>query len=757
VAGGRFVVPRRSHVLYNPASLRDIEEPGASVEPEVLAANSAAMEARILKYEEQAKKNAKIAAKAAEENKFLRSEVKRTTKECRESTGHSRNLRTALAMSASEIRQHQERAREVADELTEQTERAATARSVVARNVLEAQARSVKHKTDLMQRFRQIAREINLVGAIEVQCNSCQSLALATFVAEQTGIDPEMPREEMERRVQAFMLTDDYRVPHQREFLFVRCSNGCYICVLCAGSMLGRRHVARGHNMVCPCTTCSGTVPSTGLCSLEQMAHNHEERMTLAQHMAYRDGPAAQELPVSNRPDLDRVWSLYQEIDLSLIGSLRCPQCFSSVQLPEFCAHITCTQCKTEFCSWCVQRIRSIDVHDTNRFAMVMQNFMLNTHMIMCQSLLWAMYWTHYDWSTPTSSEWATRSANSGNPWRFLVTSAALLRNYYGAIGTENDMPVAGQVREGHFQPHEHFAQSLPAELRDTFSNSGDWRPRFQSPTYHTNQGFARMWGGGRRAEEDTYANRMFWRRPRHVATQVDTYVNRDGVTVQGEISQVLGYAFEDYRRISSLILHFTVFCQNVEQWLYEQTVLARLQEGLCITPQRLADAFAFALRARHRLEANTPWQVLMAMRAHQLREGPMYGMPALEPDLAYAPFAHVYVREATRIVPVTRYKPYFDPIVRAARGHGPAGLDRQPWEGIPFINPMATSISDIAAAGVVYARVLLEQPEGMTLQTWEFSMTFHRRFVALMNEHMAQHEEGPMPPALQFERKPGM
>jgi len=161
--------------------------------------------------------------------------------------------------------------------------------------------------------------------------------------------------------------------------------------------------------------------------------------------------------------------------------------------------------------------------------------------------------------------------------------------------------------------------------------------------------------------------------------------------------------------------------------------------------------------RAHHRLEANVPWQVLMAMRAHQRRHGDMYNTAHLAPDPEHIPFPSMIIIDQSRTDPTMRLLPYFHTEVRTARGRLPFRLDRQPWEGIPFIHPGFTSIADTAQAGVVYNRVLLERPGAMPLQTWEFSMDFHRRFVALMDVYMVRQEEGDMPPVNRMDRRPGV
>ena len=76
---------------------------------------------------------------------------------------------------------------------------------------------------------------------------------------------------------------------------------------------------------------------------------------------------------------------------------------------------------------------------------------------------------------------------------------------------------------------------------------------------------------------------------------------------------------------------------------------------------------------------------------------------------------------------------------------------------GLPVHPPRLHLDRRHCAAGVVYNQVLLQRPGAMPLQEWEFSMDFHRRFVALMDVYMVRQEEGFMPPVNRMDRRPGV
>jgi len=269
------------------------------------------------------------------------------------------------------------------------------------------------------------------------------------------------------------------------------------------------------------------------------------------------------------------------------------------------------------------------------------------------------MYFTHFDWT----------GARPNNV-RHLVTLAALQRNFFGGVGSEHGRVVAGKLdTETGNQVFSHFFHNLPPDLRQLNSFDQRWRPNFPMPMNHMSPGFSRMWTD----------SRLPWRRRRWYREQQTHYmtvVNRHNpvsrrVEVQRNTHE--GYEYNMLRMMSAATLHFSHFQEILENWVYQYTITFRMGVGEGVILGRdLLGVFNFAQRVRHRLEANIPWQPLLAMREHQLRLGSVYvDTPSQAPSVDFAPFVPTWFVNTSGYNPRWNLRPYFHASVLAAHGVG--------------------------------------------------------------------------------------
>jgi len=461
------------------------------------------------------------------------------------------------------------------------------------------------------------------------------------------------------------------------------------------------------------------------------MAHTKEEADQLARHVNYVPEQNVQE---EVRPDLVRAWKVHDHLIQATNGTVCCPGCLTPGTFSEMCAHYTCDTCGAEFCAWCTHPSRSEAEGDDLRFPLLTVNpgAMTYAHTRMCHNLLWAMHFINY-WRHQTS------------PLAFckLVTAEALHNNFHGATSVEHGSSVTGIVRDNYLSVFDHWNLSVPGETH--LDHSDHLVPNCGVPVENLDPYFSQMWGDGN-AHNPTFVMRGNWRRNHFVE-------------VDDEVSVYFGYHVDSLRLISMSVVHFTQHCNNLENWLHQQIGLFK-RPSLGISRTRIKEIFEHARRLRCCYESLVPWQVLMAMRVHQLRLDPIYtdepaGSAGVKhPDISYVPFPHRWEMSGQTSVPVFKRKPYFN---EHGYREGENFFMRGPEMGFPFVNPHEISIRDLAQAGVVYKQLVRERKpnEWIEPQAWEFSMEFHERFMTEMHKYAATHEAGPMPPKLSLSRGP--
>ena len=633
-------------------------------------------------------------------------------------------------------------------------------------------------RNELLRVSVPIQRAIEVLPHNKVACSMCYSDRFRAFVTDIDQILPRISRADRDERIDEWRREDANNYEVHADFLTIRCTLGCYICISCSGRLLATSTRARATTILCPCCHCDGRVATTGDRSLSVMANNDLERSNLALHVAWvprlnaagalaAGGHAVVE--DSGRPEVNAVWLLLATIMLGIGGLAACPSCGQEISLPENCAHITCVWCKAHFCGWCLTRARSNHKMDGHVFGTGCQEYRVNKHAAMCHVLLWALYFSNFEFGTPRFDT---------NNFRYLVTPTALGNNIFGAHGTEGGSAVLGPRPSASMQWKSHWALALPRLLL-AFGVQEDWlSPSFRFPISHTDSPFSRMWGDGNSAWESGYA-RLPFRRPNYHRVPLPPWRRADvggrvGEMVINDVLVTYGWSHDSLRVMSAGLLHFTRFCEMVEDWVLKYTVIFRIDNAdLSISEERLQAVFAFARKLRHRYECNVPWQALMAMRTHQLREGYQYEDASVRvdgvliagmadqraetaADASHEPFPASWRLDTSISVYTWRLVDYWDTAFRDEDGVGEFRFFRQPWEGFPFTSPGETSINDMAQAGVIYTQVRNEwdPSEHAIRRDWEFSMPFHRRYLQLWAVYVADpaNVEGPMPPELKWE-----
>jgi len=633
-------------------------------------------------------------------------------------------------------------------------------------------------RNELLRVSVPIHRAIEALPHNTVACSMCYSDRFRAFVTDIDQILPRISRDDRDFRIDEWRREDANKYDIHADFLTIRCTHGCYICISCSGRLLATSTRASATTILCPCWRCDGRLATTGDSSLSVMANNDLERSNLALHVAWEPrlnaavalaagGHAV--LEDSGRPEVNAVWLLLAAIMLGIGGLAACPSCGQEISLPENCAHITCVWCKAHFCGWCLTCARSNHRMDGFVFGTGCQEYRVNKHAAMCHVLLWALYFCNFEWGTPYFDT---------NNFRYLVTPTALGKNIFGAHGTEGGRAVLGPRPSASMNFKSHWAETLPGILL-AFGHEEDWlSPSFRFPISHTDSPFARMWGDGNLAWQSGYA-RLPFRRPNYHRVRLEPW-RREGVggrlgeLVINDVQVHFGWSHDSLRVMSAGLLHFTRFCEMVEEWVLKYTVIFKIDKAdLSISEERLRDVFAFARQLRHRYECNVPWQALMAMRTHQLREGYQYedasvrldgvlidGMTdqraATAADASHEPFPASWRLDTSISIYTWHLEDYWDTAFRDADGVGEYRFFRQPWEGFPFTSPGETSINDMAQAGVIYTQVQNEWDPSVHAirRDWEFSMPFHQRYLELWAVYVADptNVEGPMPPELKWE-----
>jgi hypothetical protein len=344
----------------------------------------------------------------------------------------------------------------------------------------------------------------------------------------------------------------------------------------------------------------------------------------------------------------------------------------------------------------------------------------------MCHKLLWAAHFITY---------W--RHQTSPLDYCKFVTAEALLNNFHGATSIEHGIFVTGILQDNYDSVFQHWTLSVP---HDHHRNNEDHVvPNCGLPVGNLDPLFARMWGDGNK-DNPSFMTLGNWRRDFQV--EVNDLVGR------------YGYNWDSLRLISMSVVHFTQHCNDLENWLHQQIRLfKRIKQGLKLA--RIKEIFEHARRLRCCYESLVPWQVLMAMRVHQLRLDPIYmdgpagsaggGKP---PDISYEPFPRRWEMTGDTSVPMFSLVPYFN---EQGYREGENFFMRGPEMGFPFVNPHEISIGDLVQSGVVYKQLVKERDphSWKDPQAWEFSLQFHQRYKAEMHKHAAAHEAGPMPPKL--------
>ena len=636
-----------------------------------------------------------------------------------------------------------------------------------------------------------IERAIQALPGRMTSCDMCVSERYRAFV---TGIDhiipgvPALSREERSRRISEWENGPEGEGPLIVDWLMIQCTNKCHICIACCGVLLAKSKRARSTDIACPCYNCAGRVATSGARSLSDMAISDLERANLASHLAWVPRPLAAQVIVPGRSnvvadegrvEVNAVWLLLASIMLAIGGLSTCPSCRRPISLPENCAKITCDGaggCKAHFCGWCLGPNRSPHKLDGEIYGSTCSEFRVHAHARMCHVLLWAMYFTHFQWH------------QGQNNFRYLVTSEALRRNAHGDHSFEHGKSVIGMRPTPGANWHSHYLDALPDNLLARDRHDDFLSPNFSHPVSLDDKPFAIMWGSGIFGS-DTYYNRLPFRRKDYFRQQLAPWhrvadANGRRQVVVDDVMVSNGWSHDSLRVMSSSVLHFKKFCEMVEDWVSKYMLLYNIaEEALSIDDRRIQEVFDMARRFRHRFECNVPWQALMAMRAHQLREGyeyqdpvvvdvhgePMLGVDgqpmrdyannraATAADASYEPFPPSWRLDTSFMTYRATLTDYFDTNFRLVDGVGEAGLFRQPWEGFPFIVPGDTSANDIVQAGVIYRQVLSEfnSSRYSTLLGWEFSLAFHTRYLALWKIYVDDpaNVAGDMPPDLIWER----
>jgi len=252
----------------------------------------------------------------------------------------------------------------------------------------------------LRMRYRAALRDVAASAGANEVCHICYNTALDAYLVGERSYDLSFrAREELIRK---FNSSADNKVIFQRTSMMTLCSKGHYICYICAGDLLKKISVPASNNIRCPHVGCGGLVQTTGRLSLSGMAHTRAEELELARYTSW-ERPS--EFANPDRPDIDRMWFVYDSLIYAISGTIRCPGCNSPVTMSEKCAHFTCELCNTYFCAWCGLRGRSERPGDTARngapsrfgLADLSMGVIVTDHMKMCHCLLWAMHFIHHD------------------------------------------------------------------------------------------------------------------------------------------------------------------------------------------------------------------------------------------------------------------------------------------------------------------------------------------------------------------------
>jgi len=590
----------------------------------------------------------------------------------------------------------------------------------------------------LRQDCRRAARGADAHGGEISRCKQCLQQNLDMYMAE---IDRPVRREdrvsaeERSRLLAAFDSSPLNHTTHLQKDLMTTCTEGHDVCSVCAGGLLARFVDPESNNVKCRIGGCRGHFRTTGPLSLAGMAHTEEERAQLARYQLYTP---PDETVASNRPDLVEMWERYDKIIYSLQSGICCPVCRHGASLPENCGHITCDGCGAHFCAWCGELGRTLADGDSARLLSgddpADATTVVHSHMQMCVHYFWALNFCTSD-----------RNGETAFRYQHMVRPEAIDRNWHGREGRESGKPVAGVLedRRSLVLACAHYRLSLPQDHQVHYQRT---RPTFLMPVSNLDFPFSRVWGNGgvRDSDNPGYVSLCFWRNKKHVEVQMKSYINGDGEEIQCELTEVHGYHESDLRSMTMSIVHFQKFCAQLEDWVKSNVLLYRAPIGSqrLISKERLIEVFEFKDKVRHHLECQVPWQALLAMRSHQLRDSGFYqNTPRnLLPDERFKPFADTWRLSDTHLfTALTELGPYFRTVDNVVC----KTLRREPWEGLPFVHPDMISISERTQAGIVYNEVLAQRPHE---PNWEFGLAFHQAFKSEMDKYAESNEPGAMP-----------
>ena len=605
--------------------------------------------------------------------------------------------------------------------------RTATAREIIEQAKRQTAAENVEKTEALRARYREAVRDVNARGGPDAQCKGCYDTAYDAYAVGIQG--GKLSQDQIDTLLADFAKNPENRVIYQRTEMMTMCTEDHYLCCLCTGALLQKPGPVFSRQIDCPVVGCAGKLATSGPKSMVGMAHTKEEADQLARHVNYVPEQNVQE---EVRPDLVRAWKVHDHLIQATNGTVCCPGCLTPGTFSEMCAHYTCDTCGAEFCAWCMHPGRSQAEGDYLRFPEieVYPGAITYVHTRMCHKLLWAAHFITY---------W--RHQTSPLDYCKFVTAEALLNNFHGATSIEHGSVVTGILQDNYNSVFQHWTLSVPDDNHT--DNQDHVVPDCGLPVENLDPLFARMWGDGNK-DSESYVTRGNWRRDFDV--EVGEKVGR------------YGYHEDSLRLISMSVVHFTQHCNDLENWLHQQIRLfKRPKQGLKLA--RIKEIFEHARRLRCCYECLVPWQVLMAMRVHQLRLDPIYNNgPAgsagggEHPDISYEPFPRKWEMTGNTSVPIFSLVPYFN-----AQGYREGGnfFMRGPGMGFPFVNPHEISVGDLAQSGVVYEQVVEEREphRWKDPQAWEFSLQFHHRYLAEMDKHAATHEAGPMPPKLTLPR----
>ena len=601
--------------------------------------------------------------------------------------------------------------------------RTGVARALIEQAKTKTNAEDVEKTEALRARYREALRAANARGGVDAQCNCCYDTAYDAYAV---GLqDGKLSQGQIDTLLADFANNPDNRVIFQRIEMMTLCTENHYLCCLCTGALLQKPGPVFSRQIDCPIVGCAGKLPTSGPKSMAGMAHTKEEADQLARHVNFVPGHIAQN---DVRPDLARAWLLHKHLIEATNGSASCPGCLYPGTFSEACAHYTCGQCDEEWCAWCTHISRSEAPDDDIRLPglFICPGALTYAHSKMCHNLLWAVHFITY-WHHKTT------------PLDFckFVTQIALQNNFHGATSVENGKTVTGILMDNTLTVFNHWNLSVPDATH--FDTCNHEVPDCGVPVSNLHPVFARMWGD---ADISTaaYVERGNFRRP------VFHYFGDD---------RYFGYHPDSLRLISMSVVQFTQHCNHLEDWLQKQIRLfKRTLVGLKLA--RITEIFEHARLLRCFYECLVPWQVLMAMRVHQLRLDPIYDQraagSAAHPDTSYVPFPLKWEMSGVTSVPIFKRVPYFN---KDGYREGGNFFMRKPAMGFPFVNPHEISISDLAQAAVVHEQIVEERKQGIEPQAWEFSMEFHGRFVTEMHKYAEVNEAGPMPPKLLLSRGP--